>query len=303
MDCQQSMVELIELLAVVYRSDVLARDLSAASASASINSASAVADGKTGGSIINTSTATDIYHPESDGNSATAAFASTLQSRFQSLHEQFVTIAVNSIYDKYMSAVHSHVMHNYHHHRQNQTSHATIDDSTRSIYCSEQYRQLLLVIFLYQSHHTRISSRTIHDSNGFLNGSINFSGKSMDYATNLKNIDVWLKYVEHLMYYKHILAAALASSSSTSVGYDDVSTDAKCIDAVERGHAAVIRMNHDDKQLLLRYQSHALEWMLLIIQTHATNSLQDSAEAMATYNEVLMKMSTLLQRIERDYLW
>lgn len=90
----------------------------------------------------------------------------------------------------------------------------------------------------------------------------------------------------------------------------------RSIDAAERVRAVEIHMNnHDDKRLLVRYESQALEWMLLIIQTYFINSSShhhhhhislgeaNSTEAMTTYTDMLTKTNELLRRIERDYLW
>ena len=301
------MVELITLLAKVYRSDTLSRAL---------------------GRIINNNTSS------SSSSSSSATTKAALASHFQYLHDQFVEIAVNNIHDKYImsdsSIIHSQAMrrnnHYHHHHRYHHHSNPTSqidhnghnDDSisgygsSNNSYCSAQYHQLLLAVFHYQSHPYTIGCRTIINSDG---SDIISIGSMVYDALAKKNIEVWLKYVENLMYYRHILASsssATSSSSSFSASAstsDDVSTDAVSIDAAERVRAVVIHRisNHDDKRLLLRYQSQALEWLLLIIQTYFINShhlSEASAEATTTtYNDVLMKTNKLLRRIERDYLW
>lgn len=296
------MVELIGLLATVYQSDKLSRILSVLE-ERDINiteeghprptSTSVICDS---GRIINTSVTTGA-----------------LSSHFQYLHDQFVAIAVHNIYDKYMSGIHSHALQSYHHHRKQQpTSHSNrtglinrngrdvdsmSDVDGASSYCSAQYHQLLLVIFLYQSHPYIIGYTINSDGKDAIIGRVDYDAHAK------KNIEGWLKFVELLMYYRHIIASSSSSTASTN------DADAMSIDAAETVNAVVIDMNNHDgkRRLFVRYQSQALEWMLLIIQTYFINSHQlseTSTEATTIiYNDVLMKTNKLLRRIERDYLW
>jgi len=301
---QQSMVELIGLLATVYRSDKLSRALSVLEGR-DININEEGHPRPTSTSVIS----------DSERIIGTSVTAGALSSDFQYLHDQFVAIAVNNIYDKYMSGIHSHALQSYHHHRKQQSNHSNRtgpinrngcdDDSIRDVdgassYCSAQYHQLLLVIFLYQSHPYTIGHTINSDGKDAIIGRVDYDAHAK------KNIEGWLKFVELLMYYRHIIASSSSSTASTN---DGLSTDAMSIDAAETVNAVVIDMNNHDgkRRLFVRYQSQALEWMLLIIQTYFINShqLSETSTEVTTviYNDVLMKTNKLLRRIERDYLW